>query len=82
VFKETRKSIIVNANIKNMTTSLETAVKTKVTLIEDINKSVLFLFDRSITVEEFDILYDYSEFELELTLLELQKQIDYQVSRV
>ncbi len=65
-----------------MTTSLETAVKTKVTLIEDINKSVLFLFDRSITVEEFDILYDYSEFELELTLLELQKQIDYQVSRV
>jgi hypothetical protein len=82
VFKETRKSIIVNANIKSMTTSLETAVKTKVTLIEDINKSVLFLFDRSITVEEFDILYDYSEFELELTLLELQKQIDYQVSRV
>ena len=65
-----------------MTTSLETAVKTKVTLIEDINKSVLFLFDRSITVEEFDILYDYSEFELELTLLELQKQINYQVSRV
>ena len=65
-----------------MTTSLKTAVKTKVTLIEDINKSVLFLFDRSITVEEFDILYDYSEFELELTLLELQKQIDYQVSRV
>lgn len=65
-----------------MTTSLETAVKTKVTLIEDINKSVLFLFDRSITVEEFDILYDFNEFELELTLLELQKQIDYQVSRV
>jgi hypothetical protein len=82
VFKETRKSIIVNANIKNMTTSLETAVKTKVTLIEDINKSVLFLFDRSITVEEFDILYDFNEFELELTLLELQKQINYQVSRV
>ncbi len=65
-----------------MTTSLETAVKTKVTLIEDINKSVLFLFDRSITVEEFDILYDFNEFELELTLLELQKQINYQVSRV
>jgi len=65
-----------------MTTSLETAVKTKVTFIEDINKSVLFLFDRSITVEEFDILYDFNEFELELTLLELQKQIDYQVSRV
>ena len=65
-----------------MTTSLETAVKTKVALIEDINKSVLFLFDRSITVEEFDILYDFNEFELELTLLELQKQIDYQVSRV
>jgi hypothetical protein len=82
VFKETRKSIIVNANIKSMTTSLETAVKTKVTLIEDINKSVLFLFDRSITVEEFDILYDFNEFELELTLLELQKQINYQVSRV
>jgi len=65
-----------------MTTSLKTAVKTKVTFIEDINKSVLFLFDRSITVEEFDTLYDFNLFELELTLLELQKQIDYQVSRV
>ena len=55
---------------------------TKVTLIEDINKSVLFLFDRNITVGEFDDLYDLSLFELELTLLELQKQINYQVSRV
>lgn len=55
---------------------------TKVTLIEDINKSVLFLFDRNISVKEFDTLYDFSLFELELTLLELQKQINYQVSRV
>ena len=65
-----------------MTTSLETAVKTKVTLIEDINKSVLFLFDRNITVGEFDTLYDFNLFELELTLLDLQKQIDYYLSRV
>ncbi len=65
-----------------MTTNLETAVKTKVTLIEDINKSVLFLFDRNITVGEFDTLYDFNLFELELTLLDLQKQIDYYLSRV
>jgi len=63
-----------------MTTSLETQKITKITLIEDINKSVLFLFGRSISVEEFDTLYDFSEFELELTLKELQSYIDFKTS--
>jgi len=63
-----------------MTTSLETQKITKITLIEDINKSVLFLFGRTISVEEFDTLYDFSEFELELTLKELQSYIDFKTS--
>ena len=63
-----------------MTTSLETQKITKITLIEDINKSVLFLFGRTISVEEFDTLYDFSEFELELTLKELQNYIDFKTS--
>jgi len=63
-----------------MTTSLETQKITKITLIEDINKSVLFLFGRSIDVQEFDTLYDFSEFELELTLKELQNYIDFKTS--
>jgi hypothetical protein len=80
VLRETRKSIIVNVNTRKMTTSLETQKITKITLIEDINKSVLFLFGRTISVEEFDTLYDFSEFELELTLKELQSYIDFKTS--
>jgi hypothetical protein len=80
VLRETRKSIIVNVNTRKMTTSLETQKITKITLIEDINKSVLFLFGRSIDVQEFDTLYDFSEFELELTLKELQNYIDFKTS--
>lgn len=63
-----------------MTTNLETQKVTKITLIEDINKSVLFLFGRSIDVQEFDTLYDFSEFQLELTLKELQNHIKYKIS--
>jgi hypothetical protein len=80
VLRETRKSIIVNVNTRKMTTSLETQKITKITLIEDINKSVLFLFGRTIDVQEFDTLYDFSEFELELTLKELQSYIDFKTS--
>jgi hypothetical protein len=80
VLRETKKSIIVNVNTRKMTTNLETQKVTKITLIEDINKSVLFLFGRSIDVQEFDTLYDFSEFQLELTLKELQNHIKYKIS--
>jgi hypothetical protein len=73
VLKEIRKSIIVNINIRNMTTELE--VKTKVTLIEDLNKGINFLFGRNISVEEFDTIYDMSVFELELMNEDMQQHI-------
>ena len=57
-----------------MTTSQE--VKTKVTLIEDINKGINFLFGRNITVEEFDTIYDMSVLELEIMFEDLQKHIN------
>jgi hypothetical protein len=56
-----------------MTTSLE--VKTKVTLIEDLNKGINFLFGRNISVEEFDTIYDMSVFELELMNEDMQQHI-------
>jgi hypothetical protein len=74
VYKEIRKSIIVKLNTRKMTTSQE--VKTKVTLIEDINKGINFLFGRNITVEEFDTIYDMSVLELELMFEDLQKHIN------
>jgi hypothetical protein len=74
VYKEIRKSIIVKLNIRKMTTSQE--VKTKVTLIEDINKGINFLFGRNITVEEFDTIYDMSVLELELMFEDMQKHIN------
>jgi len=73
VLKEIRKSIIVNINIRKMTTELE--VKTKVTLIEDLNKGINFLFGRNISVEEFDTIYDMSVFELELMNEDMQQHI-------
>ena len=57
-----------------MTTQVE--VKTKVTLIEDINKGINFLFGRNITVEEFDTIYDMSILELELMIEDMQKHIN------
>jgi len=56
-----------------MTTELE--VKTKVTLIEDLNKGINFLFGRNISVEEFDTIYDMSVFELELMNEDMQQHI-------
>lgn len=57
-----------------MTTSLE--VKTKVTLIEDLNKGINFLFGRNITAEEFDTIYDMSVLELEFMIEDMQKHIN------
>jgi hypothetical protein len=74
VFKEIRKSIIVKVNIRNMITSLE--LKTKITLIEDINKGINFLFGRNITAEEFDTIYDMGLFELELMIEDMQNHIN------
>jgi len=54
----------------------EIELKTKVTLIEDINKGINFLFGRNITAEEFDIIYDMSIIELELMFEDLQKHIN------
>jgi hypothetical protein len=74
VYKEIRKSIIAKLNTRKMTTSLE--VKTKVTLIEDLNKGINFLFGRNISVEEFDTIYDMSVLELELMIEDMQKHIN------
>jgi hypothetical protein len=74
VFKEIRKSIIVKLNIRKMATTVE--VKTKVTLIEDLNKGINFLFGRNITVEEFDTIYDMSILELELMIEDMQRHIN------
>jgi hypothetical protein len=74
VLREIKKSITVNVSTKSMTTQVE--VKTKVTLIEDINKGINFLFGRNITVEEFDTIYDMSILELELMIEDMQKHIN------
>jgi len=57
-----------------MITSLE--LKTKITLIEDINKGINFLFGRNITAEEFDTIYDMGLFELELMIEDMQNHIN------
>lgn len=49
---------------------------TKVTLIEDINKSILFLFGRNITAQEFDTIYDMSIIELEIMFEDIQQHIN------
>lgn len=50
-------------------------MKEKVTLIQDINKSINFLFGRNISVEEFDLIYDMSVPELEVMFEDLQNHI-------
>ncbi len=55
-------------------------MKEKITLIEDINKGINFLFGRNITVEEFDAIYDMSIEELELMFEDLQHHINLVVS--
>jgi hypothetical protein len=55
-------------------------MKEKITLIEDINKGIKFLFGRNITVEEFDAIYDMSIEELELMFEDLQNHINLIIS--
>ena len=50
--------------------------RTKVTLIEDINKGINFLFGRNITAYEFDTIYDMSIGELEIMFGDIQQHIN------
>lgn len=56
-------------------------IRTKVTLIEDINKGIQFLFGRNITADEFDIIYDMNIAELEVMFGDLQKHINLVIQR-
>ena len=56
-------------------------IRTKITLIEDINKGINFLFGRNINVEEFDIIYDMSIGELEVMFGDLQKHINLVIQK-
>ena len=55
--------------------------RTKVTLIEDINKGINFLFGRNITAYEFDIIYDMNIAELEVMFGDLQKHINLVIQK-
>jgi hypothetical protein len=56
-------------------------IRTKITLIEDINKSINFLFGRDINAYEFDIIYDMSIGELEVMFGDLQKHINLVIQK-
>lgn len=49
--------------------------KEKITYIEDISKAKLFLYDKPITVDEFDDLYDMDNFALHIILETINAQI-------
>jgi hypothetical protein len=55
--------------------------RTKVTLIEDINKGINFLFGRNINSYEFDIIYDMNIGELEVMIGDLQKHINLVIQK-
>jgi hypothetical protein len=55
--------------------------RTKVTLIEDINKGINFLFGRNINSYEFDIIYDMNIAELEVMFGDLQKHINLVIQK-
>ena len=50
---------------------------TKISLIEDINKIHNLLYDKYISVDQFDHLYDMSTVELEAVLTVIDKQLTY-----
>jgi hypothetical protein len=50
---------------------------TKISLIEDINKIHNLLYDKYISVDQFDHLYDMSTVELEAILTVIDKQLTY-----
>jgi hypothetical protein len=56
-------------------------IRTKITLIEDINKGINFLFGRNINAYEFDIIYDMSIGELEVMFGDLQKHINLVIQK-
>jgi hypothetical protein len=49
--------------------------RTKITLIQDINKAKLLLYDKILTVDDFDNLYEMTNFELEHVLYGLDRSI-------
>ena len=49
--------------------------KEKITYIEDISKAKLFLYDKPITVDEFDDLYDMDNYALHMILETINAQI-------
>jgi len=51
--------------------------KTKISLIEDINKAKLLMYDKMLTVDDFDNLYDMTNFELEHVLYGLDRSIAF-----
>jgi hypothetical protein len=55
--------------------------RTKVTLIEDINKGINFLFGRNLNAYEFDIIYDMNIGELEIMIGDLQKHINLVIGK-
>jgi hypothetical protein len=56
-------------------------IRTKITLIEDINKGINFLFGRNINAYEFDIIYDMGIGELEVMFGDLQKHINLVIQK-
>lgn len=56
-------------------------IRTKITIIEDINKGINFLFGRNINADEFDIIYDMNVAELENMFNDLQKHINLIIQR-
>ena len=50
---------------------------TKISLIEDINKIHNLLYDKYISVDQFDHLYDMKTVELEAILTVMDKQLTY-----
>lgn len=50
---------------------------TKISLIEDINKIHNLLYDKYISVDQFDHLYDMKTVELEAILTVIDKQLTY-----
>jgi hypothetical protein len=55
--------------------------RTKVTLIEDINKGINFLFGRNLDAYEFDTIYDMSIGELEIMFGDLQQHINLVIGK-
>ena len=51
--------------------------KTKISLIEDINKAKLLMYDKQLSVDDFDNLYEMTNFELEHVLYGLDRSIAF-----